>query len=355
VKKIATLALVTAFTAQACNTTKQRDTEGQVQSTAVVPTAAQAAQFKLNGSRLGQGKSRNIGKGLNTAYRFYVNEAKDEPGTYNVLLFEYANIPTILPQYLAARKAPILNNVIGYLNHIGDNVQIYKMRPSSDPKVFNLYTLKVNGTSISVNDGQPIMTLNLSEHGKAEDPLAGARLNPTEAGGFEVYFPFEGDGKLHAPQYALAATTYKLAKLDSTWRKHFLPGPFLAAYGKVDDVALQLTAKDGVSSALFINNAAKFPRENREKIFTSPKSAFLEGSYTVSSPDDGIFLLSPDKPGQRDAEQLEGRIGLYIDVFDATVSRNEDVVELFFVNPSDPSDFFMYCEHPENGDGKSGT
>lgn len=353
-KNTTVVLMTTALNLAACRGGLQPATDGQLESTATVPEQAQdRLGYKLSGSRLGQGKSRNLAKAFNTAYRFYMHEAKDEPGSYNVILYEYANIPGIAPQYLAARVAPKVNEWIGYLKHIGDNVQVYKMRPTSEAKVFKLFTFKSDGKSLSVNDQNPVMTLTLSEKGSAEDPLAGAQLMPTDNEGFNVYFPYEGDKKIHAPQYLLAATAYKLAKLDSTWRKNWLTGPFLAAYGKIDDVAVKLSEKGGAASALFINNEKKFPRENRKKIFTSPKSAFLEGNYTVSTPDEGLFLLTPDSPSQRDAKEMEGRIGVFIDVFDATKSLNQDVVELFFVNPNDPSDFFMYCEHPENGDGKN--
>ena len=49
-------------------------------------------------------------------------------------------------------------------------------------------------------------------------------------------------------------------------------------------------------------------------------------------------------------EEVEGRICLFIDVFDASAALNQKVVEIAFINPKDPEDFLMYYEHPDNAD-----
>ena len=179
--------------------------------------------------------------------------------------------------------------------------------------------------------------------------LAVAAISASTPSEPEITFPKKGDGGI---QYRLAATTYSKAKLESTWRTSFLPGPDLAAYGKVEDAVLRLKIEGSDHTAnFFINEKFKnVDPKKRQAIFTHPGSAFLVGNYKASEPVDGMFLLPPTQAGQVGAEDLGARIGLFIDVFDATKSLNQDVVELVFINPSNPQDFMMYYEHPENGD-----
>ena len=63
-----------------------------------------------------------------------------------------------------------------------------------------------------------------------------------------------------------------------------------------------------------------------------------------------LFYPSPKyaKKYFHDTQHVTNRIGLFIDIFDATISRNEDVVELALVNPNNSRDFLMYYEHPDN-------
>ena len=74
-------------------------------------------------------------------------------------------------------------------------------------------------------------------------------------------------------------------------------------------------------------------------MFTNPKSAFLKGVFSVSEPHDGMFLFSPIKTNKKTINIVKGRIGLFIDIFDATKSLKMDVVELALINPDDPEDF----------------
>jgi hypothetical protein len=268
------------------------------------------------------------------------------------VLIQYANLPTIMPQYLASRVLPVANHLIGYLNHITDQIIVYKMTPHSLQGQYQLRPVTVSGGAIKAVEGSKPRLLILAADATAADPLAGAAISastPTEP---EITFPKKGDGGI---QYRLAATTYQKAKLESTWRETFLPGPYLAAYGKIDDEVLRLKTEGSEHTAkFFINEKFKnVPIRKRQEIFTHPGSAFLVGNYKVSEPVDGMFLLSPTQAGQAGAEDLGGRIGMFIDIFDATKSLNQDVVELVFVNPSNPQDFMMYYEHPDNGDVRS--
>jgi|GEM_PF-1049285 len=333
------------------------------------PQGSEGQVLDLSGDYLGEAFYKLGHRGHNRpAIRLFLSQV--EGGAYSAVLYEYPWLQGIAPQYLAARKAPDLNPVVGYLNNIASKISAFRVVPGAKPGTLEMYALRVVGNSIEAEQ-EPARLITLSDKATAQNALAGATISfagKRPSDGEEIYFPAANDGKLAGFQYTLARTTYEKAKLNSTWRtRHltkakpyikrtdtFLTGNYLAAYGKLDDVALKLSSSSGVDRAVFINNAAKFPKENRAKIFTSPLSAPLEGSYVAIEPIDGMFLLSPEGNGPHPhAENVAGRIGLYIDVFDATVSLSQDVVELAFVNPNDPSDFLMYYEHPDNGEGTS--
>lgn len=307
----------------------------------------------LTGTRLGQTDHKLFRRGADqAAVRIYVHPLENEPGSYSVVLFEYAPLMTIAPQYVASRNLPAANKLIGYLNKIGQRISAHKMIPTQQRGTYEIYPLRVEGRTITADLRAQPYVLTLANQIIPVDPLAGAKI--TLKGEDKTLISFPKEGALTGAEYALAKTAYEKAKLDSTWRKHYLTGAYLAAYGKLDDVVLKLSSQGGQDTATFINNNHLFrmSRKRRAAIFTHPSSALLEGTYAASEPMDGMFLLHPMQDGLPGAEHVVGRIGLFIDVFDATKSLNQDVVEVAFINPHDPEDFLMYYEHPENGEGE---
>lgn len=95
----------------------------------------------------------------------------------------------------------------------------------------------------------------------------------------------------------------------------------------------------------------KLPKAERAKMFTNKQSAFLKGNFSVSEPRDGMFLFNTVKATKSTKAIVEGKIGLFIDIFDATKALGQDVVELCLINTDDPKDFLMYYEDPANGEG----
>jgi hypothetical protein len=64
-----------------------------------------------------------------------------------------------------------------------------------------------------------------------------------------------------------------------------------------------------------------------------------------------MFIFKSVDAEESTKKIVEGRIGLFIDIFDATKSLNQDVVELCLIDSENPEDFLMYYEHPDNGEG----
>jgi hypothetical protein len=83
-----------------------------------------------------------------------------------------------------------------------------------------------------------------------------------------------------------------------------------------------------------------------------PDSAFLKGEFTISEPRDGMFLYHSVNADNKTNDVVKNKIGLFIDVFDATKSLGQDVVELALIDSEKPADSLMYYEDPENGEGK---
>jgi hypothetical protein len=308
-----------------------------------------AIDLSVGGSRLGKGHFGFLF--ARPAVRLYAAKVEGEPGSYWGVLFQYASIPAIFPQYAAARTVPALNKVIGYLNKIGSRVQVFKIVPSAEPGKYEMLAARVVDGEIKApaTANPPVLTLARSI--KREDPLAGATIH---IGGKKKY-SFPRRGLLPKGfQYSLAAIAYKAARLESTWRMDWLPGPYLTAYGKLDDVSLTLAGTNENATATFSVDAkfAKDKIKDREKLYTSPKSAHILGSFAVTRAVPGMFLLAPLGTGQQGAEHVTSRIGLFIDVFDARKALCQDVVEIAFANPDDPKDILMYYEHPDNGEGK---
>jgi hypothetical protein len=311
----------------------------------------------LDGTYLGAGKYKFGRKGPNRpAVRLYLHEIEGEKGSYHAVLLEYVNLLKMAPKYVASNKLPKLSNKIGYLNQITRKIAIYKVVPTQDPLTFEMQSLKVSGDDIVVEVSDKPRLLILSESQDQEHPLVGAKITQsTSSQAKEIYFPGDKDKQDHGVQYSLAKFTYEKVKLDSTWRKSYLPGPYLSQYGRKTDVVLELNQSGNVGMADFkINPAmANMPAEKRRKMFTNPKSAFINGQYQAIEPRDGMFLFVKENRSERSDRNVKGRVGLFIDIFDASKSLNQDVVELVLIDPENPEDFHMYYEHPDNGDGQS--
>ena len=197
------------------------------------------------------------------------------------------------------------------------------------------------------------MTLTMNLKIQSTNKLAGAVIRGNPDG--DIKFPdreepsegFRSDlaNALRLSEYKLASAIYSLGKLQSTWRGNFgeLEGSYLSEYGRMKDGVLELYNKGGQSQAQFI-------KTNRTKArdFTNPKSAEIVGNYLVTEPLPKMFVLTPgnNQATKSDAE-MGGRIGLFLDVFDASAQGNL-VTELVFTNPDDPEDFMMYYQHPEH-------
>ena len=311
-----------------------------------------ASAKDISGTYLGVSKYKNGQKGPNkAATRIYLHEVEGEKGNYHVVLLEYVDLLRMAPSYIISNKLPVVAKKTGFLNSITSKIAAFKASPSQTPGTFEMWPLVVQGDQIvEKREGKPRL-LVLSN----EETMTGATIQSSHKGDpEEIYFPKEEDENKNGLQYAVAKLTYKKAKLESTWRKNFLPGPYLSQYAKVDDVVLDLIGSGDRNVAEFKLNeaAAKVSKSKREKVFTHKDSAFLKGEFNVTEPLDGMFVFNPVNGDDKTNEIVKGKIGLFIDVFDATKSLNQDVVELALIDSEKPKEFLMYYEHPENGEGK---
>lgn len=311
----------------------------------------------LSGTYIGVSQYRQGHEGPNkAATRIYFHEVEGEKGNYHVVLLEYVDLIKMAPSYIISNKMPIIAKKTGFLNSITSKIAAYKATPGKKEGTFELWPLVVSGeTIVEKKDGAPrILTLSATE--TPGDVMAGATISSVREGEpVEIFFPKEDDEKKNGVQYGVAKLVYKKAKLESTWRKNFLTGPYLSQYAKVNDVVLELSgSNDNMLADFKINeaNSANISKAKREKVFTNKQSAFLKGEFAVTEPLDGMFLFNPINSDAATTAIVKGKIGLFIDVFDATKSLNQDVVELALVDSEKPADFLMYYEHPENGEGK---
>lgn len=300
--------------------------------------------------------TRKITRTKKRAARLYLQEIENEKGAYYGIVLEYVNLLKMAPKYVASNKLPRLSNRIGYLNQIAKRIVVYKVTPGAQQNVYEMRKLRYIDNQLKSNESeQPSLLILAEESHRDRHPLEGARITASPDGEpTEIKFPFMDKRGLNGHQYALAKFTYNKVKLNSTWRMNFLPGVYLGAYGDVNDEVLDLISSGDDHSAVFkINeNRSHLKPSKRERQFTNSKSAYLEGEYSVSMPGAGIFVFHAVEKNQAGAKHVENKLGLFIDIFDATESLNQDVVELILVDSDHPEDFLMYYEHPDNGEGE---
>lgn len=315
-----------------------------------------SAEKDISGTYLGVSEYRQGHKGPNkAATRIYLHEVEGERGSYHVVLLEYVDLIKMAPSYIISNKMPAVAKKVGFLNSITSKITAYKATPSANEGTFELWPLVVSGEKIiEKKEGKPRL-LTLAKDETVGDALAGATISSVNEGEpIEIFFPKEDDEKRNGVQYGVAKLTYSKAKLESTWRKNYLPGPYLSQYAKVDDVVLELAGSgDNLRAEFKLNeSASNVSKEKREKVFTHKDSAFLKGEFSVTEPLDGMFLFNSVNADATTRDIVQGKIGLFIDVFDATKSLNQDVVELALIDSEKPGEFLMYYEHPDNGEGK---
>ncbi|MCR9205265.1 MAG: hypothetical protein NXH75_11840, partial [Halobacteriovoraceae bacterium] len=207
-------------------------------------TASAHAGRNLDGTHLGVAKYKFGHKGPNrAALRIYMSEIEGERGSYHILIHEYVNLFGMAPQYVAANKAPALSKVIGYLKKISKKIEAYKAVPTGDEHVMELMPLRVQDDKIvAVKEATPRKII-FSKDGYLKDSFEGAKITSNGKKGQpkEIFFPKKNDGERNGTQYRLANTVYEKIGLDSTWRKTFLPGPYLSSYGRLNDEVLTLS------------------------------------------------------------------------------------------------------------------
>lgn len=286
------------------------------------------------------------------AVRTYFREVEGKPGSYNVLILEYVDLVKMAPKYIFSNKSSLISDKIGYLNQINSRITAYRANPTAEEGKFEMQKLHYrNGVLEEDNKPEPSMLI-LGED-KA-NPIAGAKITAAKDGEpVEIQFPKDKDHDL-GKQHSLAAFTYNKVKLNSTWRSDYLPGPYLGAYYDKKDVILDLKKKDGILTAKFMINKDRshLSKKKREKQLTNAKSAYIEGDFIAKKVEDGIFVFEAKDNNVRNKDYVEGKLGLFIDIFDATEALGQDVVELVIVDSNAPTDFLMYYEHPENGEGQ---
>lgn len=295
----------------------------------------------------------NYGKGHKgpnkTASRIYFHPSA--PGKYDVVFLEYVDLLKMAPSYVASNKLPFIAKRTGYLKNITSKIMTYEATLGEKPGTYELRPLIVADENVVPNAAATPRILTLDATASAENPLEGATISSvSDNDPKEIFFPKDDDDKRNGFQYGLAKAAYKVAKLESTWRKEFLRGPYLSQYYNRPDIVLKL--RQGGTAEFVINPAyAKMSDKKRAAMFTHPDSAFLKGQFASSEPRDGMFLFHPQDADEKTVKIVEGKIGLFIDVFDATVSLGQDVVELALIDPERPEEFLMYYEDPKNGEG----
>ena len=284
------------------------------------------------------------------AVRLYLKDIPSEPGNYYAVLLEYHKLGKVGPSY-AISKVPVLAAIFGHLNKITTRIQLYKAVPTEEGNVYNLETVYMDDNNkVQIMPTDSPSQLILSTDSKIKHPLEGAKITPSLDGEpVAIQFPKDDSEEEWGFQYNFANYVYKKAKLGSTWRNNFLTGPYLGSYENKKHGVLKLSGNANGGTAVFNKN------KKRAKRLTNPKSALISGEFKAEKISEGVFHFTEPSANATGSGHVKKRFALFIDVFDATKSLGQDVVELVLTNPNDPTDFLMYYEHPDNGEGTKGT
>jgi hypothetical protein len=354
-KKIYVLAMAILLASCATNQNTTGESTAKNDSTQTQGTRTPSVAGDLSGDYLGEGLFSGRTSGLRRpAMRIYLQRAQGEADSYYGVLLEYDQLLNMGLPYLASQKAPIFNKMIGYLNSIATHISAYKLLPGTKQGTYEMHVLDVRNGQLVPQAGFT-MTLNLNLKNTTANALADATISGNSDG--QIVFPGGSDSSpgvlagiaeaLTMSQYKLASIVYKKGHLASTWRGNWkdLEGSYLSEYGRFKDGVLELYSDS--------QQKMKFTKTNttKAKYFTNPKSATIEGDYTITEPVPKMYILTPSK-GTRTASDIEmgPRIGLFLDVFDGSAPEagSHLVTELAFTNPKDPEDFMMYYEHPQH-------
>lgn len=307
------------------------------------------------------GTVNHVGVGKR-ATRVYLKPISDDSESFWVMVLEYKKLAKVGVNYLLSNKVPwVSKNITGFLNQINQRAVLYKAVPSDTLNTYDLKIVEVDGEQLVTREADRYSQLIFADTNQ-ENILEGARITASPAGEpSNIYLPREGEKGRFGGQYKLAKLTYESRELKSTWRNDFLQGPYLGAYADVEDEVLRLVGGrdviDGEAVFTINQDRADMRISKREKQFTNPKSAHIQGKFRTKRLADGIFsfyyVSEVDAEKEtKGVEHVVGRPAMFVDIFDATESLNQDVVELILTNPDDADDFLMYYEHPENGEGR---
>ncbi|MEZ4741966.1 MAG: hypothetical protein R3B45_05890 [Bdellovibrionota bacterium] len=339
---------------------------------AISSSRSDQPQILLNGSYLGMA---NYGhrKGINSpATRLYLQQDPDNQSSYYAVLLEYSAIQEMALQYLAANRFRELNEkYIGYLTKIATEISIFKAIPTNKNGEFSFYPIKIDSNNkISYDSSNMYGTLQLKEYPEKDNPLKGAKLTPNGWKRYnrpeEIVFPPIEAKKTSFPtrqtypssdnqesvsaQYLIAKNVYDSLNLQSTWYHEYINDTYLAAYNHKEDKVLVMSEEDGEMRSEFTLPSPKIKTDKHPR-FTNPKSGKIQGKFIVKQPipSVGIFTYEAmdSSADNYSRGEIESRIGLFIDIFNASESLNQAVVEFVMVNPNDPKDFLMYYEFPK--------
>jgi hypothetical protein len=373
VKFFKILAFITAMALMGCTSINQEERQRSV--------ASSVEEGSLSGTQLGvaryywnwQMKPKYDGKREKwqmkyRAVRAYFNKIEGETDSYHAIVLEYTDLRRMAAPYIGSNKLPAIQWIFGFLKRIAAKVSVYKVTPRTDSGTYEMQLLKAEGGQLVSDKSDDPSVLHLSKRNDLVHPLSGARMTKytTRKGhDVDVFFPIipKTETKKEAKQrkkeskfgiqYNLANFVYNKMKLESTWRMSYLTGPYLRAYNDKKHNILNLSKSEGKLEADFKIEKSNFiTKRGKARRFTNKKSAEIEGKYTVTEPANGIFIFTANDSNSKGREHVENRLGVFVDIFDATKSLNQDVVELIMVDSENPTDFLMYYEHPDNGEGE---
>ena len=284
-----------------------------VMLSAVSGFASEEKELNLEGRQFGKVKYDNEKRQVG----LLMKKVEGEKDAYYGIVLEYLNPfkeeDFISNFFMAGKK--------GYLQELLKWIRIYKFKKSGD--------LTYAAYSLSVEDGQVVASESpegsvLTVRGKDRKPLKNAVLK-TEVEGKSIEMVFKR--KTRFP-------------LKSTWETRYTPGPYNPGYkqAEVDILELKRDYNDETKTATAVFDVEELKGE----------PLVIKGTFDMTELQDGLFVFSDKGINTQGADKVEGKIGVFIDVYNFQPIMN--TFELILIDPADPKGSQMYFEEFGNED-----
>ncbi len=211
----------------------------------------------------------------------------------------------------------------GYLQELLKWIKIYKFERVHNSRTFRMKPLEVRNGKVVVKESAEFASLQVNPNERK--PMRNSVLKTV----------------INGQIVDLKLTKTRRFPLKSTWKDSYVPGPYNPGYKQADiDILFLLddfNKKTKEATAVFDVETLK------------DRDLLIQGRFDIIEAGPGMFTFQEnEKVASTGASLVEDKIGVFIDVYDASPVMK--TVELILIDPSNPYGSQMYFEEFGNED-----